>query len=68
VEDSTSNLVGISFALAEGGFSAPVTTNANLSGSANMALIDVNGDHKPDVIVTNHSASAVQIFRNDCGK
>jgi hypothetical protein len=32
-----------------------------------MALIDVNGDHKPDVVITNRNASAVQIFRNDCG-
>ena len=32
-----------------------------------MALIDINGDHRPDVIITNREGFVVAILRNDCG-
>ena len=47
-----------------GSFAAPLTFSSGGSSSNNMVIGDINGDGKPDLVVTNFGSNTVSVLRN----
>ncbi|CAF4074379.1 unnamed protein product [Adineta steineri] len=65
VANFASNNVGVLFNKGNGTFCAQVTYSTGTGSGPNaVAVVDVNGDSKPDIIVANYNAFNVGVFLN----
>ncbi|CAF0935423.1 unnamed protein product [Adineta steineri] len=65
VANFASNNVGVLFNKGNATFGAQVTYSTGIGSGPNaVAVVDVNGDSKPDIIVANYNAFNVGVFLN----